>query len=162
MRHAFEFHGRLQTSGGSLGETTVHRELGFRGNVFEHEIPLPRPKFAVETGRHGRKDDAVCILDVLFQKKTLVFREEVLATMSFAMNTCTRKCQIETKEWMDVGSITDGDIPWVGEFPERDGVEERCDVLVFGWMFERFWPCVHNVMDGIELVLYFLDSESFF
>src|SRR5277367_5719248 len=90
MGHTFKFHGRLQTSCRGLGETTVHSKLGFRGNVFEHEIPLSRPKFSVETRWHRRKDDAICIFNVLLQKKTLVFREEVFAPMRFAMNACPR------------------------------------------------------------------------
>jgi hypothetical protein len=74
--------------------------------MLEHEIPPARPKFAVETSWHGRKDNAVCILDVLFQKKTLVFREEVFATMSFAMNAYETK----VSDWHKAGGGGEGGV----------------------------------------------------
>src|SRR5277367_2333235 len=98
MRHTFKFHRSLQTSCRSLGKTTIHPKLRFRRNMFEREIPFARPKFAVETSWHNRKDNAVCILDVLFQKKTLVLREKVLATMSFAMNACGGNKSVRLKQ----------------------------------------------------------------
>jgi len=45
-----------------------------------------------------------------------------------------QKCQIEARTGGMGG--TDCDIPWVGEFPEDDGVEERGDMAVFGGIFE--------------------------
>jgi len=60
------------------------------------------------------------------------------------------------------GGSTDCDIPGVCQFPESDGVEERGDVLVFSGIFERFRPCVHNVVDREELVLHFFDGKGFF
>jgi len=57
---------------------------------------------------------------------------------------------------------TDCNVPWLCPFPEDDGVEKGGDVLVFHWVFERFGPCMHDILNWKELVWYIFDAESSF
>ena len=96
---SFEFLSSFHTTCGGFGKADVNSVFRFRVDVFESEIPLSRPKFDVETGGHGRESNCVCIFDVLFEEKTLVFGNEIFATVSVAMDTC---CQMKGFE---VGSV---------------------------------------------------------
>jgi hypothetical protein len=60
------------------------------------------------------------------------------------------------------GMHTDGDLPGVRPLPEQIGIEEGCDLLVSGRIFEGFWPGVHDIVDWNELVLHIVDCESCF
>ena len=78
---------RFQISRGSFCKAGVQVEFGFRGNVFDGDIPSPRPQLRVEARWHGRQINAICILNVFFQEETLEFRDEVLAAVGIAVDT---------------------------------------------------------------------------
>lgn len=88
---AIEFLLRFQVSRRCFGETGVHCELGFRGHVFDVDIPFSGPEFRVEARGEGRECDAVVVFNVLFQEETLVFGEEVFAALGVAVNACLRQ-----------------------------------------------------------------------
>ena len=57
---------------------------------------------------------------------------------------------------------TNCDIPGFCPIPEDDRFKERGDLLILDGIFERFWPCVHNVVNSMELILCIFDCERFF
>jgi hypothetical protein len=57
---------------------------------------------------------------------------------------------------------TDGDFPWVCPFPEYGRIEKEANGLIFSWIFEGFWPGVHDIVDLEELVLDICNGKSGF
>jgi hypothetical protein len=48
---------------------------------------------------------------------------------------------------------TNGDFPGIRPLPENVRVKKEANGLIFSWIFEGFWPGVHNILNLEELVL---------